>query len=497
MRSSPVVLEKFGGMRYQSAFDEAIEDNDLLDALNVIVDEEGVIKRRQGFDQVQSVSGVTTFATILGRHETSTLSHMYVQSAGGVSLINQVGSTTVWTESGLVNAKAMAQYAGNAFIFSYQTQQMMKVDSLGNRTTNFANVQASGVVAHKARLFTWNIFTGTIDQLRYSQLYTDPTNPNFSGAGAWPAANTLDVASGDGEPITAVVEYNDNLIIFKKTSTWLLFTDGSPLTAWKLQKIHDSIGCVAQFSPKVIGSLLYFVSTDGVYRTDGTTFEEISRPIAQVWRGFAHNNASVTYERYGIEWNGLYIVSMDRSDNEWGVFNTKNDTWTRWDTPQNFSMAIAFPEQPLRPLRAMKYGNVSAELHEVNDGSGYQDNEGGAITSYDSVAVFKRFDFGQPDQWKNIPSINVAITRKFESAETTALVEAEIEIDARNAAPISRLLNLAVEDTDKNWLYRFKGPGRCRYMQLTLSTSAKNEMGITKIAYNMLKSTTVGRAHGA
>jgi hypothetical protein len=34
-------------------------------------------------------------------------------------------------------------------------------------------------------------------------------------------------------------------------------------------------------------------------------------------------------------------------------------------------------------------------------------------------------------------------------------------------------------------------------MQLTLSTSAKNEMGIAKIAYNMLKSTTVGRAHGA
>lgn len=496
MRTTPVVLEKFGGMNYLTAYSGSIEDTELKDAVNVFIDEQGVIRRRHGFDQVQSVTGPGNTATILSRHTTGALTSMFISSLAGVSLVSQNGSITTWTEATLTNAKASVQFDSNSYIFSYQTQQMAKVDSLGNRTLNFANVQASHAVAHKNRLFTTNLYTGITDRIRYSQLYTDPTNPNFSGAGAWPAANTIDVSSGDGEPIVAMVEYNDNLIIFKKTSTWILYTDGSPLTSWKLQKLNDNIGCTGVWTPRVIGSLLYFMGVDGIYRTDGTTFEEISRPISNVWRLINHNVNTAMYNRSAIEWDGLYIVNPDWSDQEWYVFNTKNDTWTRWHVPQNFSNMVTYSEQPTRPIRMMKFGNVSAELWESNDLSGYLDGEA-SPQPFDSELTFKLQDFAQPEKWKYIPQIEATFQRDLASGgEASTSVQLDMIIDNNNNVPITNSKSLSVDVNDFYFLYRFKGPGRCRYLQVIMTTAAQSDFGLQKLIFHLIQGKgAVGYAH--
>lgn len=496
MRTTPVVIEKFGGMNYLTGYASAIEDNELVDAVNVIVDEQGVIRRRRGIDNVQSVTGPGNIATILGRHTTGVMTSIFIASSAGVSLVTQNGSATTWTETSLVNAKAAVQFDFNSYIFSYQTQNVMQVSSTGTRTTGYAPVQASFAIAHKSRIFTTNLYISPIDRIRYSQLYTDPTNPNFNGSGAWPAANTIDVSPGDGEPITAIVEYNDNLIVFKKTSTWILYTDGSPLTGWKLQKLNDNIGCTGVYTPKVIGSLLYFMGVDGVYRTDGTTFEEISRPIANVWRNINHNNNSFLYQRSAVEWNGLYIINPEWQDQEWYVFNTRNDTWTRWHMPQEFSNMVVFDEQPLRPLRMMKFGSVAAELWETNDLSGYIDGEA-SPTPFDSELVFKVQDFGQPEHWKYIPQIEVAMERSWlPGGQTTQQIQSDLIIDNVNNTPLTNLQTLNVDDNDLYFLYRFKGPGRCRYLQLLLTTSSENDMGILKVIFHMIQGkSAVGYAH--
>lgn len=497
MRTTPVVVDKFGGMNYLTGYASSIEDNQLKDAVNVIVDEQGVIRRRKGFDSVQSITGPGNNAHILGKHQASSSLLFIAAPTTGVTLAAPNGAVT-WTEASLTSAKAVTQYDSNSYIFSYQTQQIMKVDSFGNRTANWANVQGSFALSHKGRIFVTNLYTGLKDRIRYSQLYTDPTNPNFSGAGAWPAANTLDVSPGDGEPIVAMIEYNDNIIIFKRTSTWILYTDGSPLTSWKLQKLNDNLGCVGVYTPVVIGSLLYFMSANGVYRTDGTTFEEISRPIANVWRNFTHNNDTFLYTRSAVEWDGLYIINPEWSDEEWYIFNTRNDTWTRWHTPVNFSRMIPNDDQPLRPLRMMKYGVTSAELWETNDLSGYQDGEG-SPSPYDSEIVFKTFDFGQPDTWKYVPQVELAFVRDVATGgEVTCLVQVEYVIDALNGAAIPAQLNLTIDINDFYFLYRLKGPGRFRYLSTRVYTSALSDMALEKLIFHMIQMKgAVGYAHGS
>lgn len=496
MRTSPVVVEKFTGMRYLSAHEETIEDAELMDASNVIVTEQGAIERRKGFDSVVTLTGPNINAWILGRHHTSIKDSILIGHAGGLVLANANGSAIDWNDTTFVNVQATVQYDNQSFVFSYQTQQILRLDAAGNRTSNWADVKASLAIAHKGRIFCCNNRFIPSDTLRYSQVYTDPTNPNFSGAGAWPAANTISVNPGDGESIIALAEYNDSIIIFKETSTWILYTDGSPTTGWQLKKLSEAIGCVGSFTPRVIGSLLYFLSSDGVYRTDGTTFEEISRPIKNAFASMSHTNILTMYRRTGAEWDGLYIVQPDWSDDEWYVFNTANDTWTRWVTPVNLSNPVSFPEEPAKPLRAMLWqgSGTSCTLWETTYLSSYQDGEGGLLEPIDSDITFKRFDFGQPDQWKYIPSINVTFERRVASpSEVTQLVQASIYIDG-SLTPVTRNLNLPITDDKWNFVYQFQGPGRCRLLQLRLSTEAISDLAVTKITYQLIKAGHVGKS---
>ena len=422
MRTTPVALEKFGTMHYLTAHEEAIENNELVDAVNVVIDEHGVINRRRGFDNVVNITGPAISARVVGRHRTSAMDSVFMAHVGGLALVNATGSAVTWNDVSFVNVMFAVQFNNQSFVFSYQVQQMLNVDFAGTRTGSWANVQASLGLVHKGRIFCCNNRVTPADTVRFSQIYTDPTNPNWSGAGAWPAANTLSISQGDGEMVTAMVEYNDSIIIFKQSSTWILYTDGSPTTGWQLKKLHDSIGCVGTHTPKVVGSLLYFMGVDGVYRTDGTTFEEISEPINAVWRLFSHSNASVMYNRTAVEWDGLYIVNPDWSDDMWYIFNTRNDTWTRWLMPTAFSGPTPFEESPLRPLRALTFQGSGTTVNwwEMTDSSLYQDGEAGTLVDIGSEIIFKKLDFGEPDQWKYIPTINIAFERRFAAvAETT------------------------------------------------------------------------------
>lgn len=496
MRTSPVVVEKFTGMRYLSAHEEAIEDTELVDAMNVVITEEGVIARRKGFDNVQNVTGTYNTAKILGRHSTSFKDCVIVSHAGGTALWSANGAVVEWNDAAFVNTSAAVQYDNQSFIFSWQTQQILRLDSAGARTGSWANIQAALAIVHKGRIFACNNRFIPTDNVRYSQVYTDPTNPNWQGAGAWPAANTISVSTGDGDNIIALAEYNDSLIIFKESSTWILYTDGSPTTGWQLKKLHGTIGCVGTYTPKVIGSLLYFMAVDGIYRTDGTTFEEISRPIAQVWRLFSHTSIQTMYARTGVEWDGLYIVQPDWNDDIWYVFNTKNDTWTRWLTPVNFSQPTSFGEQPLRPLRAVQYqaSGTSVNYYETSDFSVWVDGEGGLLEPIDSDIVFKNYDFGQPDQWKYIPTVNITFERRFSTpSETACSIQVSMYIDGLQT-PLTRTLNLPIDDDDWNFVWQFKGPGRCRQLQMLLTYDAQSDMAVTRVTYHLVKSGHVGRA---
>jgi len=83
------------------------------------------------------------------------------------------------------------------------------------------------------------------------------------------------------EPITAMVQFADSLVVFKPNSMWQITTlaDGTPVPT----ALHMSIGCVAPRSPTTIYDQLVFVGRDGVYAFDGGSVSPLTNNQNDSW----------------------------------------------------------------------------------------------------------------------------------------------------------------------------------------------------------------------
>jgi hypothetical protein len=183
---------------------------------------------------------------------------------------------------------------------------------------------------HKNRIFT-NVYgvTGRI-------MWSDAPGLVISGTLTWTSTNTWDVGVEDKEPITALVSLGDLLIIFKLTSTWVLYVQGDSPANWVLRKLNNSIGCA-----ETRGSLpwhsysgeIYFISQQGLYKTNGQSFVNLSEKI---WKpgelsftyGSSNNTMRVT------RWYDTLIITYSYSPSitlgSTYTYNLRTRAWSRW-----------------------------------------------------------------------------------------------------------------------------------------------------------------------
>jgi len=100
-------------------------------------------------------------------------------------------------------------------------------------------------------------------------LYGDDTNPyqiyisDILNPRYFPVTNTINFDTGKREPITAIVRFQDMLVVFTKTTIQTLV--GKSVETYSRYQIHDGIGCIAGRTAKVVGNHVYFLSHEGVH----------------------------------------------------------------------------------------------------------------------------------------------------------------------------------------------------------------------------------------
>lgn len=179
--------------------------------------------------------------------------------------------------------------------------------------------------------------------------FSDIGNPE-----SWPLANFIDIGNSD-EKITGLTSLQDKLIIFKDSSVYFLYVTAAT-TTWNLRKITDAYGCSSQYTIKHNGGHIYFVGTDGVYRTDGQSFEDISLSIRNIFENrtiLEGNYPNYFFDHAGF-WKDNYVVSLKApfpNENflaytKLYVYNTTYDCWYIW-APTNFNLMGFFIEDDL------------------------------------------------------------------------------------------------------------------------------------------------------
>jgi len=451
VRGSSVQIKEFGGANTDMS--GQIPDNGFQHVYNMWNTLGKTLRAREGIQQWGNY-GINN-ASLVGRWRTSTAIDRWLASTTAATYeMSKIGAA-----GSLISAfptHLQLQWNDLAFLFREDTTAIRTWDGAAIVATlqpYFANV---GTVFQGRMFICSNKAAGAAkSQLRFSAVM-DSFAPNV--AAGWNTANdagVLSIETSDADWITAVAVMNDTLYVFKSFSTWVVYTNNSVSTSWTVRQIHPSVGCIGRDTPVVIGGLLYFLSAQGVYRTDGTTFERISDPISSRFENLDATTYVSTNARSAVWYQNLYIMNNNHTGGELDVYNIDNGSWTQWNTENPLSRIIGVPDGT-PPYFVGMYNETGGVLARFINSNTYKDYDG--TVDYTCSFLTKYFDFDKPDVIKYIPEVNFDMSSQTgitQSVTCTMFVDGNVTAGGSFQAQTNN---------SARRLYRFTGPKRCRIL---------------------------------
>jgi hypothetical protein len=487
MQGNPVVVKGLDG-HYLDKRDGQIPENGFTLLENVYVTSAGTIKARPGLSTI----GAANFRVgqLLGYWTKSDGTRRFIVNqfnggALGVSILTEDGDTGTEIISG-TSGELLLQWDDLAFIFGTGSTTIRTWDGAAAVNTTI-DVQATVGITHKSRMFVVDNGVGDVNNsiIRYSEIF-DLDAPNTTAG--WPANNTLNIASEDGDIITAMAILNDTIIVFKRFSTWQVFVEGVP--PWTVRNLHPTIGCIGRDTAIVIGGLLYFRAANGVYRTDGTTFELLSGPIKESLDdspGMVYNECN---QRSAVWWGDYYLLNdytNGRSETWWECYNIENGAWSRFVFTgiQKFRAILDRETSPptiyvLEADSAADTGNlqVFVETNDLDD----------AGVDIDCKIHSKMYDFDKPSEWKLLREVD------FEFAAISPYSSQGFSFDVFNERQTGPSTQTDTLDWEQRSLARFRGPMRCRAARYELEFNPVQDMELNQVVFDLGVVGRVGEA---
>ena len=626
MKAETAVLTGFKGINLQQK--SMLADGQLVDAQNVVIGDQGTIKKRSGFNiksDNQSISSVPGKSFIILGYANSATASTMVFVSNGTNVYGYYPDTvtevlTQGPSSAVADVETAVQYENKAYIFSstqvpryytstgatsgtftavsgaitnvtyltatpalgsnivtiapastsnysvgqyvdvrefsantivggFQNRQITNINAgtgqitlsgagatsmpaLGNYICNAtqpspSNATATFSIVHKDRIFYFNNKDTSVSpgpytsRLYFTELWADA---NFGTSEAYDPLNYIDVDPGNGDFLVSAASFGDQLILFKRFSTWVLYTDGAP-AGWSLRKAHATVGCTGRDTPFVIQNFLYFLAGDGVYRTDGTTFEHLSNPVDPSMIGVNIAFTPDTCNRAAaVRWKDWYIVRKNyTADTLAFVYGWKTQTWTLWNMPSYsgpminiysntsttgsgesgniYSQEIggggaSVSSAAMSALLYFdyKYGgpsNNKAYFWEVNQ---YHTSDGNIATGAVNGVVIpfqvetKLIDFGEPYEWKRIHTVMV------DTDPSNSAGSRQLTLTYKRDGKTPYTATQAAQADQYRAMWRFKGPGRCRWLGVKVNGESDDNFEINSLGFVMAPDGLVGRS---
>lgn len=198
------------------------------------------------------------------------------------------------------------------------------------------------IETHKDRLFGVDpVFPSN---LLFSKLYRHDQ---------WPILFSIPVGLDDGDVITAVVSFFDQLVIFKRKSIYVLSGDNELNFVLQKAQTDSRIGALNNRVPAVIGNRIYFLSERGVYSFDGLRiqyesvkiepFFDVERPFSQTTFNWAFENIAfgINYKNAAKNWYVLCVPTGPAAQNDFiWVLDTVLNAWAPFTGIEASFMAV-------------------------------------------------------------------------------------------------------------------------------------------------------------
>ena len=330
MRGAPFPITDFSGGLNSKAAPYLLGPNQARDLLNVqsltdggIVKRDGLVTFSRPADTLTSLYGLEATASdyLIGAGGTT----LYKITSAGVASSIKTGLTRnarwEWVQTqtsggqgplyGSNGTDTPQQWDGSAASTSDWTASSGSVPRATYLTFHANYVFAAGVASAPDSLYWCNIVAGTGTDAR-----------------DWPAANVAKFDPNDGDLILGLGKTGPLLLVFKRRKVFAVY---DPSTGAN-RRISDSIGCVSHRSIAETPAGTFFLSENGVYRTNGSTVELMSDAITPTIALLNSANAA------GVYWNNHYYLSFPSSGVTLDFDLTKGSWWEHSISSNQFAI---------------------------------------------------------------------------------------------------------------------------------------------------------------
>lgn len=296
----------------------------------------GTLTKRPGFYKIpQSPNNfVSAVGTVLFTLGYDPLADDYLIGTIGDSKIWAIKTGAVTAFTGITDPPTWLLALGGSIYLGFAGATGVRTRSANTISGAIANSPASLCGEwHKSRIFVGSNVVG--GRLAFS-------NPNAPGT--WSVADTIDVSIQNREYIRALVSTGDLLLIFTDYSTYSLYVQGDSPANWVVRKI-GSVGAAGKSAVCYYNGTVYFISRDGIYKTNGVSFSKISDklwkpedPKFSFGSGASFNSSNWRVTRL-FDHLIFTAITWDVTDTKTGytfVYNMDTNAWSQWLFLDNF-----------------------------------------------------------------------------------------------------------------------------------------------------------------
>lgn len=396
----------------------AIADTELAECDNFEVDLDGTLVGRPAIEEADIVG--TTNLQIIGRGLfPGGQSFLFASKVNNISSDDGVyvfdGNAWSLIDGSLVSSVAV-QYGGFVWIVpkpgTKSTRAGGRWDPVNGFVLDSNMPEGEGAIFYKSRMF---IVPGA-DAISNASRITFTDNIT-SGTLSWPASNIIDVSPGDGQNLVDLIVQNDNILLFKSDSTYVLAYDTNPSAA-VIRTVNSSIGVSGRYCLATYENSIFTLHQGKVYEIINFDFEHLNIKVPfelrqlvgdELTNIFTTRHNPVFLSRLG---DRLVVGYFDKVY----VYGLKTRTWCTWSSPmyiiQNFGPLWEMPTHAPEADNPAHYAvsnlrNLDAtfrvyDKHTISYDRYFQSSTTIAYVPFESSFKTKIFDFANSHQFKKL-----------------------------------------------------------------------------------------------
>lgn len=237
----------------------------------------------------------------------------------------------------------------------------------------------------------------------------NPSTVAFSGTAdprSWDGFEYVDLTPGDGERIMGMVQYGNYIIVFKESKFFTFYgttynaSNDLGVPEFEFRTVDVGIGLNAPQALCVAPDGVYFLSSNGIYKTDGGPPVLVSALIEPLFTGdlpgfyggAAINFSAIDKARLMFHQQQVYVAVPTGSSSENNtmlVFDPRYGWWSVWDLAA--SAMYSFPFTKANPRILFSKASGGKDLGKVDAGLSAD-----AGTGFQSWIKFGFSDLGVP-----------------------------------------------------------------------------------------------------